>query len=76
MATIREMAIEYAPHPASKDWDEMQKQLAKLSAYEAGAKAVLDEIVAMLPRTDKNLNDYGKALVWRLTEKIKELKGE
>ena len=69
MATIKEMAHDHRVMVANSD-----DYYAPEDSFEAGANAVLDEIVAMLPKTDKNLNDYGKALVWRLTEKIKELK--
>ena len=45
-------------------------------AFQAGANTVLTEVLALLPSEDNRLNDYGKALLWRLNEKIKELKGE
>lgn len=44
-------------------------------ACEYGANAVLEEIEKELPKSDKILNDYGKALLWRINERIKELKG-
>lgn len=41
-----------------------------------GANVVLEIIEKELPKSDKNLNDYGKALLWRINERIKELKEE
>ena len=72
MATIREMAIKYAPHPTENDWDKMQKQLDKLSAYEMGAGEALEEIEKFADRTwgANSLNTIS------LKKKIRELKGE
>lgn len=42
--------------------------------FEAGAKYVLEEIEKLLPKNKRCLNDYGKALIWRLEDKIKQLK--
>lgn len=40
-----------------------------------GATYVLNGIEKLLPKEDnKNLNDYGKALVWRIKDAIKQLK--
>lgn len=44
------------------------------TAYEAGANYVINEIEKILPKEDKNLNDYGKALVWRIKDTIEQLK--
>lgn len=44
-------------------------------AYEAGANYMLDTLEKELPLEDnRNLNDYGKALVWRLKNCIEQLK--
>ena len=43
--------------------------------FEAGASYVLDILEKELPLEDnRNLNDYGKALVWRLKNCIEQLK--
>jgi len=42
--------------------------------FEAGANYVLEQIEKELPLDDKCLNDYGKALVWRLKNCIEQLK--
>ena len=47
-----------------------------IEVFEAGANAVLEEIEQELPKSDKQLNDYGKALLWRINKCIKELKDE
>lgn len=44
------------------------------TAYEEGANYVLEQIEKELPLDDKCLNDYGKALVWRLKNCIEQLK--
>ena len=44
------------------------------TAYEAGANYVLAEIEKILPKEDKNLNDYGKALIWRIKDTIEQLR--
>ena len=47
----------------------------KQDGFEAGANYVLEEIEKLLPKEDnRNLNDYGKALVWRIKDAIKQLK--
>ena len=68
--TIREMAIQYAPPPTDKDWNKMQEQLKKLSNFEAGANAVLEEIEKFANATwgARSLNTIS------LVKKIKELK--
>ena len=71
MATIKEIAEKYSDGMIILEGSEMCKD-----AYIEGASAVLVEISALLPSEDNRLNDYGKALWWRLNEKIKELKGE
>ena len=68
---IREMAIQYAPHPTNNNWNEMQKQLVKLSAYEAGANAVLEEIESCYDK-----NDSLCVIAHKIQSKIIELKGE
>ena len=43
--------------------------------FVAGANYVLDIVEKELPlENNKNLNDYGKALVWRLKNRIEQLK--
>lgn len=69
--TIRDMAIEYAPHPKDGNWDKMQDQLMKLAAYEAGANAVLNEIEAILSNPC-----YPQIKLFRIRMNIKKLKGE
>lgn len=66
--TIKEMADCLWP-----DNDELSCKQA--NAYMMGANAVLEEIEKELPKSDRILNDYGKALLWRINERIKELKG-
>ena len=45
------------------------------TTFEAGANYVLDILEKELPLEDnRNLNDYSKALVWRLKECIEQLK--
>jgi len=72
MASIREMAIKYAPHPTNKDWNEMQKQLAKLSAYEDGANEALDLLYNTAIKEDWITNP--KDGVRKFFEMYKELK--
>ena len=46
-----------------------------LPLFESGANYVLDILEKELPLEDnRNLNDYGRALVWRLKECIEQLK--
>jgi len=48
-----------------------------MEAWEKGQEDTLEEIGRLLPSgDDRNLNDYGKALVWRINEKILKLKEE
>jgi hypothetical protein len=42
--------------------------------FETGANYVLEQIDKELPLDDKCLNDYGKALLWRLKNCIEQLK--
>ena len=42
--------------------------------FVAGANYVLDEIEEVLPKEDKLLNDYGKALLWVIKDTIEQLK--
>lgn len=75
MKSIKEKATEY---------DRIVKQISPKRKYvdisgrkqfEAGANYVLDILEKELPLEDnKNLNDYGKALVWRLKNCIEQLK--
>lgn len=81
--TIKELAEEYAyTNWESDDYHEVAAEGLPFDAigytektYLAGANAVLEIIEKELPKSDKILNDYGKALLWRINERIKELKG-
>lgn len=75
MKSIKEKAEEHSLEPrpnSSVGYDEEDLE----ESYEAGANYVLDILEKELPLEDnRNLNDYSKALVWRLKECIKQLKG-
>jgi hypothetical protein len=73
MKSIKEKAGEYA--------DEQDLRMAYNGSCDncrqgfiAGANYVLVVIEEILPKEDKNLNDYGKALVWRIKDIIEQLK--
>ena len=80
MATIREMAIKYAPHPTDKNWEKMQEQITKLSAYEKGAVDVLKLIETHIQNL--NLGNSAEEKFYKLDIisdiglYIKKLKGE
>lgn len=67
--TIKQMAIEY-----SKKYRHIICRCTGRKSYEVGANDILVEIENILPNNDRCLNDYGNALVWRIKERIKELK--
>ena len=46
----------------------------KREGFEVGANYVLAEIEKILPKEDKNLNDYGKALIWRIKDTMEQLR--
>ena len=46
----------------------------KREGFETGANYAIDEIEKILPKEDKNLNDYGKALIWRIKDTIEQLR--
>ena len=71
--TIRDMAEEYADNREELFADEQQYCF---ESYKEGANAALELIAKELPKSDRLLNNYGKALLWRINERIKELKGE
>lgn len=73
MKSIKEKAKEHSLEPRANahcGYDEEDLE----NSFEAGANYVLDILKKELPLEDnKNLNDYGKALVWRLKECIEQL---
>jgi hypothetical protein len=83
MKSIREKAEEYGY--ANWQSDEYHDGASKglefdpightQKTFEAGANYVLDTLEKELPLEDnRNLNDYGKALIWRLKNCIEQLK--
>jgi hypothetical protein len=73
MKSIKEKAIEVFPRHcnANTDYSNFKKRIG----FNSGANYVLDILEKELPLEDnRNLNDYGKALVWRLKECIEQLK--
>lgn len=74
MKSIKEKAKEHSLEPRANahcGYDEEDLE----NSYEEGANYALDILEKELPLEDnRNLNDYGKALVWRLKECIKQLK--
>lgn len=62
-------------YEASVAYGREHQGTVNIEDFEAGANYVLDEIEMLLPKEDKNLNDYGKALVWRIKDTIEQLKG-
>jgi len=68
MKSIKEKANEYV-----LGFHSSIQRMCKES-YIDGANYVLEEIEKLLPKEDKNLNDYGKALVWRIKDAIEQLK--
>ena len=71
MKSIKEKSNEYAREYLFSPLP----QRAPNIHFEAGANYVLDILEKELPLEDnRNLNDYGKALVWRLKECIEQLK--
>ena len=67
MKSIDEFATEYA--------QDKYMPVQTSQAVKAGANYVLDILEKELPLEDnRNLNDYGKALVWRLKNCIEQLK--
>lgn len=77
MKTIKEQQTEYVlAHTEQVESYEAYAEKEEIAAaFEAGANYVLDEIERLLSKEDKNLNDYGKALVWRIKDTIEQLKG-
>ena len=79
MKSIKEKAEEYVDDyyqklGISKDEYPTDVVISKADFVE-GANYVLDTLWKELPSEDnRNLNDYGKALVWRLKECIEQLK--
>ena len=70
MKSIKEAANEYA-----KDYlFRPLPQRAPNVHFEVGANYVLGEIEKILQKEDKNINDYGKSLVWRIKDTIEQLK--
>ena len=75
MKSIREKAVERAPYTKEDSWDRIKAAINAQTSYEAGANYVLGILETELPLEDnRNLNDYGKALVWRLKNCIEQLK--
>ena len=77
MKSIREKANEYAFIKQGIDSvgiKFIEFNTNKHDGFEAGGNYVLDEIERLLPKEDKNLNDYGKALIWRIKEAVEQLK--
>ena len=83
MKSIKEKAIEEQRniHPLFETLNESTGKPVSVydqddmrNMFEAGANYVLDEIEKIFPKEDKNLNDYGKALVWRIKDTIEQLK--
>lgn len=78
--TIKEKSFELFPEMQtdSDDWDVIEEQCdrdAQRKAFVKGANYVLDILEKDLPLEDnRNLNDYGKALVCRMKECIEQLK--
>lgn len=74
--SIGEKAKEYSLEPRANShcgYDEEDLE----NSFLVGANYVLDIFEKEIPLEDnRNLNDYGKALVWRLKECIKQLKKE
>ena len=67
MKSIDEFATEYT--------QDKYMPVQTSQAVKAGANYVLDILEKELPLEDnRNLNDYGKALVWRLKNCIEQLK--
>ena len=75
--TIKEMA-ELSAHEYSKHCGDVttMEKISYVHGYGAGANDVLEIIEKELPKSDKCLNYYGKALLWRINERIKGLKRE
>ena len=74
MKSIKEKSVERAPYTKKDSWDRIKAAINAQTSFEAGANYVLDEIEKLLPKEGKNLNDYGKALVWRIKDSIEQLK--
>lgn len=74
MKSIKEKANEYTKDYLFSTLFSTLPQKAPNVHFEAGANYVLEQIEKELPLDDKCLNDYGKALVWRLKNCIEQLK--
>ena len=82
MKSIKEKAEEYGYtnwqsdeyHDGASEGLEFDPIGHTQKTFESGANYVLDEIQKEFPLDDKCLNDYGKALVWRLKKCIEQLK--
>lgn len=75
MKSIKEKAEEHAPYTENDSWNRIKAAINAQVSFETGGNYVLDEIEKKLPsEDDRNLNDYGKALVWRLKDCIEQLK--
>ena len=80
MKSIKGKAKEYArefvePFVLYYTKDEVRQFEAQHEdSFEAGANYVFDKIEMLLPKEDKNLNDCGKALIWRIKDTIEQLK--
>ncbi|MBR1620737.1 MAG: hypothetical protein IJ669_01285 [Prevotella sp.] len=78
MKTIRKKAEEYGLlnpdihyDADGNTYDDVDKPSMD---FEAGANYVLEELMKIIPKEDRNLNVAGRALLWRLNERIKQLK--
>ena len=82
MKSIREKAEEYGYtnwqsdeyHDGASEGLDFDPIGHTQKTFEAGANYVLDEIEEVLPKEDKLLNDYGKALLWIIKDTIEQLK--
>lgn len=75
MKSIKEKSIEIYP-ALEGDLSSTSENLVRRDGFKTGANYVLEQIAKELPIDDKCLNDYGKALVWRLKNCIEQLKNE
>ena len=73
MESIKEKSIEIYP-AIEGDLSSTSENLVRRDGFKTGANYVLEQIDKELPLDDKCLNDYGKALLWRLKNCIEQLK--
>jgi hypothetical protein len=71
MKSIKEKSEEYGEANLT-NWGVVSTE--RVEGFETGANYVTDEIEKILPKEDKNLNDYGKALMWRIKNTIEQLR--